>query len=396
MWTQLNALLPSSVRSKEFSSQPMVRREDRLKDARVNAERCTRNLQRDRTDLERKERALMAQIKQYANKGDLHKARIVAKQIAHYRSAADRNFEGATMIATRAQGIRHANAEDTLESTAIREFKYAKLMGMSEEMEHIMNDGMDEVYERAEESRTKRDYYDVEADNVLRQALAPKLFSGRPYIDDKSEQIKSGIPLHFRVFNPPPTHLSSSTTLNNGSNFKFPKTPTHPVSKPPKAPIRDDNSSAWSSISPVSSAPSTPSMSPAPRRVQGNPGRPLSSLPKGKVVGISSGSLSSKSTLAGATLKVPTLDLSVDMLKRLMIRDPYLLSQLFLRTQPKTTFDAVLGTSRPFQLGRVVYDEHGAEMFEPFDFVKSLKEMGIRNGGEIAVYLEDEVDGDEV
>jgi hypothetical protein len=45
----------------------------------------------------------MQQVRHYASKGDLHKARTVAKQIAHFRTAADRNFEGATMIATRAQ-----------------------------------------------------------------------------------------------------------------------------------------------------------------------------------------------------------------------------------------------------------------------------------------------------
>jgi hypothetical protein len=45
----------------------------------------------------------MSQIKSFAIKGDLHKARVVAKQVATLRQASDRNFESATMIATRAQ-----------------------------------------------------------------------------------------------------------------------------------------------------------------------------------------------------------------------------------------------------------------------------------------------------
>jgi hypothetical protein len=72
--------------------------------------------------------------------------------------------------------------------------KYAQRMGVHEEIERIMNEGMDDVYERAEESRTKRDYFELEADNVLRQALAPKVFHGRPYIEDKSDLVGFRLP----------------------------------------------------------------------------------------------------------------------------------------------------------------------------------------------------------
>jgi hypothetical protein len=122
----------------------------------------------------------------------------------------------------------------------------------------------------------------------------------------------------------------------------------------------------------------------------------------GNVSYSSNGTLHSSSSTAGngvgggATLKVPTLDLSIDMVKRLMIRDPYLLSQLNLRTQAKTTFDIVLGTSKPFKLGRMMYDEAvGCEVFEAFDFVRSLKEVGVKNGGDIAVFVEDGYLGEE-
>jgi hypothetical protein len=72
MWNQLNAMLPTPLRSKEFKSNPMVRREDRLKDARVNAERCTRDLKRDRSDLERKERILVRIHQPIAFQREIH------------------------------------------------------------------------------------------------------------------------------------------------------------------------------------------------------------------------------------------------------------------------------------------------------------------------------------
>ncbi|KAJ3210705.1 hypothetical protein HDU67_005080, partial [Dinochytrium kinnereticum] len=222
MWAQLNASLPQPLKSlgTVFSSQPMVRREDRLKDAKTNADRCCRELQRDRTGLERKEKNLLAQVRYFASRGDLHKARVVAKQIAHFRSAADRNFEGSVMISTRAQlmmsnhkvnraeveaikGIRYANIEEDITSTAGREHKYAQRMAVFEEMESIMNDGLDDVYETAENSRKRRDYFDLEADNVLREALEPKLGGGRFYISPPKKDSEACVTVHFRLYEPP-------------------------------------------------------------------------------------------------------------------------------------------------------------------------------------------------
>ena len=45
------------------------------------------------------------------------------------------------------KGARYANLEDSVQSMAQRERKYAKRMGEFEEMERIMNEGMDEVSE---------------------------------------------------------------------------------------------------------------------------------------------------------------------------------------------------------------------------------------------------------
>jgi hypothetical protein len=48
----------------------------------------------------------MHQIRQYASKGDVFKAKRIAQQIASYRSAADRNFDAQVTIQTRAQVIQ--------------------------------------------------------------------------------------------------------------------------------------------------------------------------------------------------------------------------------------------------------------------------------------------------
>ncbi|KAJ1563328.1 hypothetical protein HK405_002459 [Cladochytrium tenue] len=94
---------PPAAPTAAFVSAPMQRREARLTRALRNADRCARGLRRDRVVLERHERELTTTLKALAAKGDLVRARVVARQIAHYRTAGDRNFESAAMIATRAQ-----------------------------------------------------------------------------------------------------------------------------------------------------------------------------------------------------------------------------------------------------------------------------------------------------
>ncbi|KAJ1563327.1 hypothetical protein HK405_002458, partial [Cladochytrium tenue] len=42
------------------------------------------------------------------------------------------------------KGAKFANLEDSLESAAARERKYAQRLGVYEEMERIMNEGLDE------------------------------------------------------------------------------------------------------------------------------------------------------------------------------------------------------------------------------------------------------------
>ena len=59
------------------------------------------------------------------------------------------------------------------------------------------------MYENAEDYRKRREYFDIETDAVLRQAIDPKLYNCRPYIDtanDSSAIQKKGTWLHFRVF----------------------------------------------------------------------------------------------------------------------------------------------------------------------------------------------------
>lgn len=45
----------------------------------------------------------MIQIRAFAKKGELYKAKLTAQQIAHYRNLCDKNFERDVMIGTRAQ-----------------------------------------------------------------------------------------------------------------------------------------------------------------------------------------------------------------------------------------------------------------------------------------------------
>ncbi|KAJ3288988.1 hypothetical protein HDU79_004406 [Rhizoclosmatium sp. JEL0117] len=354
----------------------MTSRDGRLKEARQNVDRCNRTLARDRNDLERKERQLMAQIRHFAAKGDLVKARIAARQISHYRQASDRNYESSAMIQTRAQlmvsnhkinqakiealkGSRYADMYDSIETVASREMKYAHMMGVQEEMERIMNEGMDDVYETAEELIKKRDYFDLETEAILKQALDPKQYNGRLYTDPatttsstQSNSTLQKITIHFKLYNPSASTQSlnpdPTTTTSNTLLSRFPDTPnTNP------------QHSQDFDVTPLS----TPILTSKPLPPPNNPSKPI-----------------------GASLKITTLDLSIDMLKRLMIRDAYLLAQLRLQATKKSMYDVVLGSSRSFRVGWV-NAETGA--FEEFDFVKSLKECGVGEGGVVWV-LSDE------
>ncbi|KAJ3378017.1 hypothetical protein HDU84_008020 [Entophlyctis sp. JEL0112] len=341
-----------------LSSSSMATRDSRLKEAKQNAEKCNRRLARDRNHLDAIEQKLMNDIRTFSKKGDLVKARIAAKQISHYRTASDRNYESAAIIATRAQlmasnhkinqakieaikGSRYACMNDTIQTVSEREMKYAHMMDIQEEMERIMNEGMDEVYETAEDLIKKRDYFDLEVDAILKQALDPKLYNGRTYTTPQ-KQTTHQFTINFKLYNP--RCVNDSQPPRESFSSRFPATPG---TKP---------GSGSFNISPISSMPGTPA---------GNHRVSHTASPK------------------YGSLRVPTLDLSVDMLKRLMIRDAFLMSQLELQNTKNAMYDIVLGTSKPFRIGKI--NDVGA--FEEFEFVKSLKELGVGDGGLVWVLV---------
>ncbi|KAJ3102431.1 hypothetical protein HDU97_000574 [Phlyctochytrium planicorne] len=345
-------------------------------------------------------------VRHFASKGDLHKAKVVAKQIAHLRSASDRNFEGSVMIATRAQlmvsnhkvnraeieaikGIRYANIEDDISTFGSREMKYHQRLTQYEEMEKIMNEGLDEAYENAEDARKKREYFEVEADHILKDALAPKQSGGRYYITEKRDPDSQSVTVHFRLYEPPSQdeyennhHRDSTATEGDERHVSFPDVP---------------QSGKISSNNPVADASSS-------RARENETLNRLSSLKlTASRPSLTESVVSMQYAAHGASLEIPTLDLSVDMLKRLMIRDPYLLSQLALRKaqQPsgnatgkpgaktvapkaKDAWDVAVGnpSTSPFLLGRV---DPATGKFVPYDFVMSLKQCGVKKGSEIAV-----------
>ncbi|KAJ3064259.1 hypothetical protein HDU98_012297 [Podochytrium sp. JEL0797] len=393
LWTELNAALPSPIRMKDIlTSSSMTTRDDRLKEARKNVDRCNRVLAKDRNDLEDKERKLMNQIRQFASKGDLVKARIAARQISHYRTASDRNYESAAIIQTRAQlmvsnhkinqakiealkGSRYADMYDTIESVSARELKYAHMMGVQEEMELIMNEGMDDVYETAEELIKKRDYFDLETEAILKQALDPKQYVGRTYTLPEAtlaqQQQNQKFTIHFKIYDPSSASKHANTTGDSSGTL---------------------NASAAGQQSLTDCFPNTPDTNPSHGRAAANGSTdfdvsPLSSPRVSSSRSDERAASSSKRSPGGgvgASLKIPTLDLSIDMLKRLMTRDAYLMNQLDLKTTKKSMYDVVLGSCKGFKVGKV----GDGGVFEEFDFVKSLKECGVVGGGVVWVVVE--------
>ncbi|KAI8621906.1 hypothetical protein BC830DRAFT_1092128 [Chytriomyces sp. MP71] len=453
MWAQLNATLPPALRVHDvFSSGKMTRKDERLKEARINVERCNRALNRDRVDLDRKEKHLMDQIRQFAGKGDLVKARIAARQISHYRTASDRNYESAAIIQTRAQlmvsnhkinqakvealkGANYACMEDTIDTIMAREMKYAQMMNIQEEMERIMNEGMDDVYEDAEELIKRRDYFDLETEAILQEALDPSRGGGssahhyaRTYTQPSDSQRGLKVLLHFRIYKPRGNFYAregrvaaidtSSGTLMGGAvgeaaatlrggggegageegevkkgkggidmDFSkptagevntyyraFPTAPTHHLGNGFSS---DEDEEDDESVDNVGMAGGAASSVPAVSRGSEISSRSVPSPASGPP--------------AQGSLRIATLCLSVSMLKHQMLRDTRLMTEQLKisKSSKQSMYDLVRGESSvPFRLGRLVRSEDGTvEEFEEFESVKSLKECGIADGGIIYVVV---------
>jgi hypothetical protein len=88
----------------------------------------------------------------------------------------------------------------------------------------------------------------------------------------------------------------------------------------------------------------------------------------------------------GTSIQIPTLQISIDMLKRELTKDPHAIKQLGLLSSENPIHDALFGTTKSFALGIL---SHGR--FTPLDFTMSLKELGFGNGQEIYVALNQEL-----
>ncbi|KAJ3083472.1 hypothetical protein HK102_001055 [Quaeritorhiza haematococci] len=434
-----------------FTHGPMKRRDSRLKEAQNNAERCQRYLRRDRFELERQERIVLDKIKALALKGDLGRAKMLAQQAAQYRAVADRNFAGSVMIETRAQlmvsnhkinraeveaikGIRYANIEESRQTVYERQQKYAEKLAEAEDMEELMNEGMDDIYEEAESSRARPPFFAQTIDAELREALDPQLHRRRVYVQlptDCQPGLKNWVRLHFRRY----TRAAAIASLENQSFASSPVIPTVRLESEP-----DPNSATTLRV------PESPRHGPVPLRIQienqnqnqqhYRPSRPPSQSPR---------RTNDRPVPADATtLFVENLDLSADMVKRELTKDPFAVQQLGLsfprpsqrsrspsrsrsrsrspshnpnylhphsphiQPQPQTHYhhqrtsgsvsgggfnniDSMVGTpTKRFRLGRVV-DEGRGVMFVPFDFTVSLKACGVKANDIVWV----DIEGDE-
>lgn len=303
----------------KFISSRMVERDNRLGSARANAERCNRELKRDRCDLERKERLLLQQIKALVLKGEISKAKMLAGQVARYQQVSDKNFAGSVYIQTRAQlmfsnhkinraevealkGAKYANMGESLEACNQRYEKYSMRLEVTEDMEELMNEGMDEIYEEGHarhsidpDSRTIEEGNVI--DSIIRQAMDPN--HHRESVSTQAKQLQFG-----------ETHIHLHRY---------------------------------------------------------NPEQPRTSEP-------------------GVTVGLSTLDLSIDMLRRQMASDVYTLRQLHLYSPPKTAFENVFGSTKPFKIGKLE-KENGS--FEELPFDSSLQSLGLKSGDHVWICSDD-------
>ncbi|KAI8908998.1 hypothetical protein EDD86DRAFT_275923 [Gorgonomyces haynaldii] len=270
----------------------MLRREERIDVVAKESKHTIRELERDRRTMERKERHLMQELRQYYKKGDRPKALILAKQIAHYRNTANKSFERSLFLEgdmlikksetklakaemQHLKGMRFINIEDTPESTHQRSVKYQHLFFQSEAIENLMNETFDDIYNDMEELEDEPEYIDAEVNAILREAVDPKL-KMRDY--DK--------------------HANAASSVFENCRLQ----------------IRMDDKSA--------------------------------------------------------PMVIPTLEISVDMLKRMIFEDKFARKRLGL-------------TDHHFRIGRMEDD-----LFVPFASVESLKQLGVQQGDSIFILFE--------
>jgi hypothetical protein len=93
----------------------------------------------------------------------------------------------------------------------------------------------------------------------------------------------------------------------------------------------------------------------------------------------------------GATITIPTLEISVDMLKRQISQDFFAIKQLELGMNSKPAYDAALSNVKPFKIGKLVQENDQESKrkcrFIPFDFTQSLKSLEIEHGDTIWIKI---------
>ncbi|KAI9190477.1 Charged multivesicular body protein 2b [Blastocladiella emersonii ATCC 22665] len=308
----------------DFRSHRMAARDTRIKEAKTFADQGNRELARERSTIDRKEAKLLSEVKKLVQRGDLHGARQLAKQIAMYRRIGARSFEASVAIDVKLQAmssnnkinkrhmetlksIQYVNGGSSLKDVANREYKAMLKMEECNAMEAIMNEGMDEIYSLNwddEDGDTDDAAHlvgarsgrvsDIEVDSIVSQALDSS--QAREYFEHAA---RSG------------SGAGSGGKLNSVVFIK----------------------------------------------VHGQPG-------------------------LGTSIPIDSLELSVDMVKRALSKDPFAVHQLGLAldggaaaTKGAKGARAAVGCCRPFVLGRV--DAETGE-FEALPIDASLKRCGVR------------------
>ena len=96
--------------------------------------------------------------------------------------------------------------------------------------------------------------------------------------------------------------------------------------------------------------------------------------------------------MEGTTMHVENLSISVDMLKRLITQDSHVVHNLGISLTSK--YDAIIGNSKPFQLGWLEKISEGDDVnyiFQAYDFTESLQNLQICSGDTIYVALSEEL-----
>ncbi|ORZ29418.1 hypothetical protein BCR44DRAFT_69152 [Catenaria anguillulae PL171] len=332
--------IKSALGMKPSTAARFSQRDDRVKHAQTIVSQGNRQLSRERSAIDRKEAKLLAEVRRYLLQGNTHSAHLVARQIASYRRLAARNLEASLAMDLKLHAMASNNTVNRRQWETLKAIK--GVHGGADDIKSVTTCAAKAT--RAMETanaveaimnETMDDVYDFAGDEVEIVGVQRSVS-----VDSEVEEI-----------------------LKQAVDAAMPRT------------ILGNVNASVSPTRSTASSTSSRSRSPSPNRSSGT---------------LLFVKLASNPDV-GASVAVDSLDVSVDMVKRAILQDPYAVHQLGLargavgtarNKSPVIKAASAVGPCWPFSLGLAVESDQSKDhlTFEVLPIDQSLKSLGVQAG----------------